>query len=179
MLFHVSEDGGIKRFEPRATEGVAEPLVWAIDANRVRNYLVPRECPRITYYAGRNTTNADVEQFLGSSAAVVAIEQEWLERVRRCQLYCYHMPAATFECLDECAGYFVSRAPVVPARVDVIEDPIAELTKREVEFRVLPNLWPLRDAVVGSTLQFSIIRMRNAQMRERVSPSRRDASQSI
>ena len=62
-------------------------------------------------------------RFLGHTEAkrIHAIECAWLERVRRCQLYCYHMPAATFECLDECAGYFVSRAPVVPARVDVID----------------------------------------------------------
>jgi Family of unknown function (DUF6886) len=31
--------------------------------------------------------------------------------------------------------------------------------------RVMPTLWPLRDAVVASTLQFSIIRMRNAALR--------------
>jgi Family of unknown function (DUF6886) len=31
--------------------------------------------------------------------------------------------------------------------------------------RVMPSLWQLHDAVVASTLQFSIIRMRNAQPR--------------
>ena len=55
------------------------PVVWAIDADRLRNYLVPRECPRVTYYAGRETTAADVERFLGSSPAVVAVESGWLE----------------------------------------------------------------------------------------------------
>ena len=33
MLFHVSEEPGIERFEPRASEYVAEPAVWAIDAS--------------------------------------------------------------------------------------------------------------------------------------------------
>jgi hypothetical protein len=51
---------------------------------------------------------------------------------------------------------------VAPAHVQVIDDPIAELLKRGVELRFVPNLWPLRDAVLASTLQFSIIRMRNA-----------------
>jgi hypothetical protein len=46
MLFHVSEDGGIERFEPTTSDQVAEPVVWAIDAARLRNYLVPRDCPR-------------------------------------------------------------------------------------------------------------------------------------
>ena len=162
MLFHISEESGIVRFEPRPSGYADGPVVWAIDAYRLRNYLVPRECPRVTYYAGRETTAADVERFLGSSPAVVAVESGWLERLRSCRLYCYHLPPETFECLDECAGYFVSRVPVVPARVEVFEDPVAELLKRGVELRFVPNLWALRDTVVASSLQFSLIRMRNA-----------------
>ena len=166
MLFHISEERGIERFEPRKSEGSRDPVVWAIDESRLRNYLVPRECPRVAYYAGRETTDRDVEQFLGSSTAVIAIEHEWLERLRSCRLYCYHLPPETFECVDECAGYFVSRAPVVPARVEVFDDPVAELLRRGVALRVVPSLWPLRDAVVASSLKFSIIRMRNALPRE-------------
>jgi hypothetical protein len=162
VLFHVSEEAGIERFEPRASEYAGEPVVWAIDAERLRNYLVPRDCPRVTYYAGRETTPADVERFLGSSPAVVAVEGGWLECLRTCRLYCYHLPPETFECVDECAGYFVSREPVVPARVEVFEDPLAELLRRGVELRFVPNLWPLHDAVAASSLQFSLIRMRNA-----------------
>src|SRR5262249_29648762 len=162
MLFHISEEFDIERFEPRASKYVDEPVVWAIDADLLRNYLVPRECPRVTYYAGRETTKADVERFLGESSAVVAIESGWLERLRSCRLYCYHLPPETFVCIDECAGYFVSRAPVVPALVEVFDDPIAELLRRGVELRFMPSLWLLRDVVVASTLQFSIIRMHNA-----------------
>lgn len=162
MLFHVSEESGIERFEPRAPEDGGEPVVWAIDALRLRNYLLPRECPRVTYYARRETTPADVERFLGSSLAVVAVESGWLERLRYCRLYCYHLPPETFECIDECAGYFVSRVPVMPARIEVFDDPIVELLRRGIELRFVPSLWPLRDAVVTSSLQFSLIRMRNA-----------------
>jgi hypothetical protein len=108
LLFHISEESGIERFEPRATEYADVPVVWAIDADRLRNYLVPRECPRVTYYAGRETTASDVERFLGSSQAVVAVESGWFEHLRSCRLYCYHLQPETFECLDECAGYFVS-----------------------------------------------------------------------
>jgi Family of unknown function (DUF6886) len=162
MLFHVSEESGIERFEPRASEYANGSVVWAIDVDRLRNYLLPRECPRVTYYAGRETVAADVERFLGPSPAVVAVESGWLGHLRSCRLYCYHLPPDTFECLDECAGYFVSRVPVVPARVQVFDDPIAELRNRGVELRFVPNLWPLRDAVVASTLHFSFIRMHNA-----------------
>jgi hypothetical protein len=165
MLFHISEEPGIERFEPRASKYTSGLVVWAIDAGHLRNYLVPRECPRVTYYAGRETASADIERFLGSSPAVVAVESGWLERLRSCRLYCYHMPPETFECLDECAGYFVSPVPVAPAQVDVFDDPIAELLKRGVELRFVPSLWQLRDAVVASSLQFSLIRMHNAQPR--------------
>lgn len=162
MLFHVSEESGIERFEPRAPEGGGEPVVWAVDAERLRNYLVPRECPRVTYYAGGETDPADAERFLGASTAAVAVEGGWLERLRSCRLYCYHLPAESFVCVDECAGYFVSRAAVVPARVEVFADPVAELLRRGVELRFVPSLWALHDAVAASTLRFSMIRMRNA-----------------
>ena len=166
MLFHISEESGITRFEPRPSEYVNEPVVWAISADRLCNYLVPRECPRVTYYAGSETTSADVERFLRSSLAVVAIESGWLERLRSCRLFCYHLSPETFECIDECARYFVSRTAVVPAAVEVIDDAIGELVKRGVELRCVESLWPLRDAVVQSSLQFSMIRMRNASPRE-------------
>jgi hypothetical protein len=162
MLFHMSEEPDIARFEPRASEYATGLVVWAIDERRLCNYLVPRECPRVTYYAAADTTATDVDRFLGSSPAVVAIESGWLERVRSTWLYCYHMPPETFECLDACAAYFVSRVPVVPSRIEVFQDPLGELLVRGVELRVIPNLWSLRDAVVASSLQFSLIRMRNA-----------------
>jgi hypothetical protein len=182
VLFHVSERGDIDRFEPRPgsasvrrdpsgrlivdrtheTPSGAFSAVWAVDAEHLRNYLLPRDCPRVTFYAGPKTTVGDRERFLGSSAAVVAIERHWLERLRRCRLYCYHLPADTFECADECAGYFVSAVPAQPTWVECIDDAVGALMRRGVELRVLPTLWPLRDAVLESSLQFSMIRMRNA-----------------
>lgn len=132
----------------------------------LRNYLLPRECPRVTYYTARETTAADMERFLGSSPAVIVVEGAWLERLRSCRPYCYHLPPETFECTDECAGYIVSRVPVVPSFVRVFDDLLAALLRRGVELRFAPNLWPLRDAVVSSTLRFSLIRMRNALPRQ-------------
>lgn len=86
MLFHVSEEANLQRFEPRASELTVEPVVWAIDDEHLRNYLLPRDCPRVTYYAGSQTTPNDRERLLGPSAAVVAIERAWLERVQHCRL---------------------------------------------------------------------------------------------
>jgi hypothetical protein len=165
MLFHVSEEPGIRRFEPRPSPTAGEAVVWAVDAERLRNYLLPRECPRVTYYAGPETTAADAERFLGSGPAVVAVEGRWLERLRACRLYLYEMPPRSFACTDECAGYFVSREAVEPACVHVVEDVLATLLGRGAELRLMPDLWPLRDAVVASSLRYSIIRMRNAAPR--------------
>src|SRR5262252_7907522 len=106
MLFHVSEESGIARFEPRVPEGGGEPVVWAIDDERLRNYLTPRDCPRVTFYSGLETTAGDRQRFLGSSAVVLAIEHGWHARLQACRLYCYRFPGTNFACVDECAGYF-------------------------------------------------------------------------
>jgi hypothetical protein len=162
MLYHVSERADIPRFEPRASALTTTPVVWAIDDLRLRNYLLPRECPRVTYYAGAQTTADDRAAFLGAHTAVIAIEEQWLPRVRGCRLYLYELPPDTFTCIDECAGYFVSGVAVEPLSVRACDDAPAELSRRGAHLRVEPNLWPLRDAVAASSLQFSIIRMRNA-----------------
>jgi hypothetical protein len=54
---------------------------------------------------------------------------------------------------------------VTPARIDIVQDPVSAILQRGIELRVLPNLSSLRDAVVESTLEFSIIRWRNALAR--------------
>jgi hypothetical protein len=169
MLYHVSECAGIACFEPRViAETSAEGLVWAIEEGRLANYLLPRDCPRVTFRAGERTTEADRARFLGDTGAghVVAIEAGWLPAVRAGKLYVYTMPEEGFTLQDATAGYWVSRARVTPVGVRCVEDMLAELVGRGVELRIMPTLWPLRDAVVKSTLAFSIIRMRNARARD-------------
>ena len=78
IVFHISQEPDIEVFEPRKTTGSDEPLVWAIDNEHLRNYLAPRDRPRVTYSAGSRTTVADRERFLGSSVAVMAIETGWV-----------------------------------------------------------------------------------------------------
>lgn len=175
-LFHVSDRGGIARFEPRPPPsrdaGVADDVVWAISETLLHNYLLPRDCPRVTFYAGPATSLADAERFfVGTTATyVVAIESTWFERVQSARLWLYEMPPEKFTCCDAGAGYFISRESVIPAAVMEISDILAALTARDVELRVMPSLWRLRDAVYASTLAFSLIRMRNARDRE-ASPS--------
>lgn len=162
MLYHVSEESGIARFEPRADPKYPEPVVWAIEPSKLRNYLLPRDCPRVTFFAGPETTEADRERFLGASRAVVAFEAKWLEAVRRTTLYAYQLDTQPFKLVDTCAGYFHSTIAVEPVGVEVFDDLLGALVERDVEVRVMPSLWALNDVVLKSTLRYSIIRMRNA-----------------
>lgn len=169
QLFHVSEDPAIRRFEPRPVPspdaGVIGEAVWAVADSHVCNYLLPRDCPRICFRRGRDTTADDAERFLGGAARVVAFEALWLDRVRRTSLTVYRMPDELFEEALPEAGYWISREAIEPIAVERIDDSLTALATRGVEVRVLQDFWPLRDAVVGSSLQFSIIRQRNAAPR--------------
>jgi hypothetical protein len=75
------------------------------------------------------------------------------------------MPTGTFEEILPEAGYWISRAAVTPLGVAIVEDLLGALAARGAEVRVLQDFWPLRDAVAASTLEFSIIRTRNARER--------------
>ena len=170
-LFHVSDRAGLTRFEPRPPPsldaGVSDDVVWAIEERLLANYLLPRDCPRVTFHATVTTAPHDVAGFCAAHAPrhVVAIEEAWAERVGAAVLRLYEFPPATFTLADANAGYWVSHAPVVPLRETVVADLPAAIGAAGAEFRTVPSLWPLRDAVFASTLGFSFIRMRHAQSR--------------
>jgi hypothetical protein len=139
-------------------------MVWAIDRDHVHNYLLPRQCPRVTFYALPESAPADVERLMAGSTAryVVAIESRWLPEVMSHCLYRYEFAPDTFTLVDAGAGYYISREAVVPRSVTPIPDVLGTLLQQDVELRVMPSLWKLRDAVIASTLQYSIIRMSSA-----------------
>lgn len=165
MLYHFSERPDIVRFEPRIIEGCPEPVVWAINAARQCNYLLPRDCPRVTFYAGPNTSAADSRQFLVDQSAIVAIESAWRQRVETTAIHRYHLPPDDFICIDAPAGYHVSRRAVVPDRIELIRNLPSAIQAAGAALRSYPSLWPLHDAIVSSTLTYSMIRMRNAHPR--------------
>lgn len=164
-LFHVSEDPTITQFVPRPSAYTQKPVVWAVDEIHLHNYLFPRDCPRITFYAKPNSEPEEVKQYLGSSQAVVAIEGEWLPAIQECNLTIYHIPLTGFRLQDEGSGYWVCENSIAPQATTMITNCLGELANRQIEIRILPELWTLQDAILGSTLQFSIIRMRNSQPR--------------
>lgn len=170
-LYHISDRPGIELFEPRpCTNGLTDKhVVWAIDEEHLPNYLLPRDCPRVTFFAREDSTADDVARFMCGTVArrVIAVESGWYSRITSVRLCQYSFDPASFTLLDETAGYYVSEKPVRPVSERAIDDAVSELLKQDIELRVMKSLWELREAVIHSSLGFSIIRMRNAQPPER------------
>ncbi|MCH5272332.1 MAG: hypothetical protein J1E35_01535 [Lachnospiraceae bacterium] len=172
-LFHVSEEENIQVFEPRLplrndldkTVG----LVWALEEAKLPNFLTPRDCPRVTYHLNKNTTESDRKRFFTSQTAsyTVVIESKWFDRMRNTVLYVYEFEVDDFVLQDDVAGYYVSKTTQIPKAKYQLNDLFAELIKRNVEIRVVDNLWDIADEVKVSTLNWSLCRMGNAQPRPR------------
>jgi hypothetical protein len=141
------------------------PVVWAIADAFLVNYLVPRDCPRVCMRVKETTSEQDRLRYLGPTAAsaVIVIEEDWYERAVRTVLWLYEMPRATFRCVDENAGYYLSEEAVVPRSATPVRAPLDLLAERGAELRVVPRLRPLAAEVAASTLAFSIIRLHNAR----------------
>jgi hypothetical protein len=156
-LWHVSEDASIERFVP------LEELVWAIDTRHLPLYWFPRDCPRATVWATSETSDDDVERWLDGDRTrrVHVIESAWLERMRTTRVVASRLPESGFEPEDR---FWVTRETVEPLELVELGDLLARHAEARIELRVAPALYPLWDAVVASTLDFSGIRLRNATL---------------
>lgn len=171
-LFHVSEESNIEIFEPRIpyrddmdkTKG----LVWAINEKCIPNFLTPRNCPRVTYYSTDKSSEEDKLKFFSSKSShhVVAIEQKWFKIMENTTLYIYEFDSSKFYVQDEIAGYYVSEASQVPINKFTATDLFQEHFKRNIEIRIVDNLWNLCDEIKKTTLNWSMCRMGNAQERD-------------
>jgi len=167
-LFHVSEESNITKFIPRIPirddMDKSKGLVWAINEHCLPNFLTPRDCPRVTYHAHEKTTSDDIAKFFSSSSRhCVAIEYGWHTKMLSTTLYIYEFEGANFYLQDECAGFYVSEKIEYPINVQKYENLYDALFHRNVEVRLLNNLWQLGCAVQASSLNWSLCRMRNAQ----------------
>ena len=170
-LFHVSEEADIPVFHPRLpTRRDLDPtigLVWAIDEARLPNFLTPRNCPRVTYHVGPQTTREDIERyFSGGQRHAVIIEQKWFETMKNATLYLYEFDPAGFELQDAIAGYYVAKSTQVPIAKHQADDLFAALFQRNTEVRMVDNLWNIADCIIKSSLNFSLCRMDFAQPRK-------------
>jgi hypothetical protein len=171
-IFHISENGEIDIFNPRPSpshfNNLNGDIVFGVSDKLLHNYLLPRDCPRVTYYASDKTSHLDKDTFLQTSADfVISIESKWLPIIQKTTLFCYEFEGKTFTLLDECADYYISYQKVKPVRVKRIDNILDELFRRgNLELRILSNLWTIADKVSSSSLNFSLIRMRNAIPKE-------------
>lgn len=165
-LWHVSENPSIERFEPHvsATAASSEPRVWAVDTRHLPLYWFPRECPRATFWATPETTDADAE-LLGSSARVHLVEPGWIDPMRATRVFAYRLPEPSFAEDLEVGGYWLSREPVVPTEIVALGDLVDRHAAARIELRVADNLWPTWNRIVASSLEYSGIRLHNAKPR--------------
>lgn len=168
-LFHVSEEENIQIFEPRLPNrndlDKTVGLVWAIDESRLPNFLTPRDCPRVAYYIGKKTTELDKKIYFTSSTVshTLIIESTWFERMKNTTLYLYEFNVDDFVLQDDIAGYYVAKTTQIPKAKHQLNDLFSELLKRNVEIRIIDNLWDIANEVKASTLNWSLCRMGHAQ----------------
>jgi len=171
-LFHVSEESTIEKFVPRIPYrkdvDQSKGLVWDLTEAALPNWGTPRDCPRVCYRATDESLQDDIAKFFSSSFRhCVAIEYDWHQRMLDTTLYIYEFDITNFY-LDERAGFYVSDKTEVPIFVSKHENLYGELFKRNVEVRILDNLWELGEAVKKSSLKWSLCRMANAKPKHTV-----------
>ena len=161
-LLHYSEDPTVERFLPHvpATNPEQPPLVWAIDDEHAPLFWFPRDCPRVTFW----TDDGRPPDLLGTTTAsrVHAIEERWLDAVRTCRLFAYRFAVDGFGPWPHADGYWVATELQEPRDVTPVGDLLERHRERAIELRVVPDLRPLRDAVLASGYRFSMCRMANS-----------------
>ena len=168
MLYHISENQDIEEFIPRKSETYKEllPIVWAIDQEHIVNYYFPRDCPRIIYKYSEGVTEKDTLKYFSNtiSKTINTIENRWYKRINDSIIYKYIFEEEKFKLFDKIAGYYISEEKIKPKSIEEIKDIIEKIMEQNIELRFTPNLFPLRNSLIKSSVSdFSIIRFRNAK----------------
>ncbi|TCC03851.1 DUF6886 family protein [Kribbella soli] len=164
-VLHFSEDPTIEIFRPHVakTAQQATAYVWAVGHDRAPDYWFPRQCPRAMAWVGPNTTPEDRDRIIGagSGSRVHAVEYGWLDAMRSVELYAYRLPADAFVEHDAAVIATTEVRPLgTPERVG---DLFALHEEAGIQLRVLQRLHDFWAAATTSTLEWSGIRLRNAQ----------------
>jgi hypothetical protein len=162
-VLHFSEDPTITTFRPHVAKPGDEPYVWTVGYDRAPDYWFPRQCPRAMAWVGPSTTPEDRDRIIGagSGTRVHAVEYGWLDAIRSVELYAYRLPADEFVEQD---AAFVATTEVQPlGPPERVGDLFALHDEAGIQLRVLNRLHDFWAAAVASTLEWSGIRLRNAQ----------------
>ena len=156
-LLHFSEDPAITVFRPHRPVGREdeEPRVWAIDEARAPLYWFPRDCPRVTFWPADDPAH---------HRRVHAIEWGWLDAMRTTRLYAYRLDRSSFVEAPGGGGW-ISAETLRPLSVEPVGDLLERHAEAGIELRLVADLWPLHDWVLQGGVEFSMVRMRNAQPR--------------
>ena len=158
----MSENPSIRHFAPHVakTSDREEPLVWAVDTRHLPLYWFPRDCPRACFWA-RDQTSSEDAALLQGSPQVHAAESGWRERIRAARVVAYRLPEEAFR--HDGDGFWVSRTSVEPLEVVELGDLLERHAAAAIELRFVASIWPLWKQVMESTLEYSGIRLRNAE----------------
>jgi hypothetical protein len=154
----VSEDDSIARFEPR------DGRIWAIGTRLLPLYWFPRDCPRATFWAESETVASDVARFLGGDRArrVHVVEPGWINEIRTRRVLAYRVPEETFVENDD--RFWISAEPVEPLELVELGNLVERHEAARIQLRTEDDVLGFWEDVIGSSLGFSGIRLRNARI---------------
>lgn len=168
-VLHFSEDPTITEFSPHVAQTATDPApyVWAVDEVQAPAYWFPRQCPRAMAWRTPRTTAEDQQHILGpTSERVHVIEYGWLHRMQTARLFAYRFCVTDFEPYGNQSEphAFVARRPVRSlGRPEPVGDLLSLHEEAGIEFRLTVSVLSWWDAVVGSSVGFSGIRLANAR----------------
>lgn len=106
-----------------------------------------------------------MRRFFGHSRTshIIAIETAWwYERVKKASIYRYSFMTDSFYSHSPEAGYYTSLDTVEPISVDRLDGLLERILELGIELRITPSLRHLQTDILSSTVNFSMIRMKNA-----------------
>jgi hypothetical protein len=109
---------------------------------------------------------------MSKTRRMIAIEAGWFQRVSEGHIYRYTFDPDDFELYNPNAGYYISTRTVMPLEVAKIDNLIQAILDEGIELRITASLMPLKERILASTLNFSMIRLRNAVTGENLAERR-------
>ncbi|XMB67777.1 hypothetical protein RI065_04495 [Mycoplasmatota bacterium zrk1] len=164
-LYHVSDNKNIEIFEPRSANkswpGLYKQYVWAISSKMVHNYYFPRNCPRVCWMIGPNTSEDDKNYFksFGEFKSLIFVKKAWEKTIEDTIIYRYEFDNKNFYPVDYSAGYYVSEREEIPKLVEIV-DLKEELKKSNVKLIFVEDLSKYQCESTERTFRFSNIRMK-------------------
>jgi len=168
-LFHISDDKNIEKFIPRESKAIwnYQKYVWSISEDKIQNYLLPRDCPRICLKMNKLLTiGYCIEELeLKQYENIIFAPESWEKKIENSILYRYEFSSKYFKVIDKIAEYYVSEKVEIPIEVRIINNCFEALGKTKTKLILLEgnSMNKVKENVINNTNEFSIIRWSNMQ----------------